>query len=174
MNWRRAAIILCVLGLPSGGRAQVFSEQELDYLRDAFIESIANSVDGSFVQIGTLPPNRIQGTVPATKLAEADPAALPVAQAAASAAASAQADVDALETTVGGTGADVAAVEARVDALETKEPVWDTAATQAAAWDASTAAQTTFTSNIVFGMTGYTVTLYIANGIITNALQEGP
>lgn len=170
------AVIGAVLLLAGGGKAQQFSPQELAFLREQFLEALADSIDGSFVVIGSMPPNRISGTLPASKITEADPLAL--AQIV-----SLQAQVTALEDTSGQSAddivaltSDVAALVARVAALEARTSVWNVASVNAATWTNSFWATNAplFSGSAEVHNVGYTNTLYFVSGSVVSNQQVGP
>jgi hypothetical protein len=216
MTARLAAIWLALtLLLPGSVFAQVLSEQQLDYLRDQFLEATEGVVDGSVIDVETLPPNRIQGLmppsklqagIPANKIVEADPVALPVAENAVALAQAAQAtansaaatggtlggdlsalsstvssisnDLDTLELSVGAISNDLDTLELSVGTIsndhDTLELSVGTISNDVDTIQTQLFYTTTYTTNLVIPLVSQTITLYIANGLITNALTEGP
>lgn len=188
MTARQAAICLAfTLLLPSSVFAQVLSEQQLDYLRDQFIENIAEAIDGSVVEENTLPINRIEGLIPPTKLQagipankliEADPVALPVATNAVALAQAAQATADAAVATGGTLSGDLSTLSSSVSSisndLDTLELSVGTISNDVDTIQTQLFYTTTYTTNLVIPLVSQTITLYIANGLITNTVTEGP
>lgn len=187
--WRWLCLMLL---LPGSLYAQVLSPQQLDYLRQQFVENLENTADGSAIAVGTLPPDRIEGQVPASKIIEADPIASVLANTAQSAADAAQASAntaqtaadaaqataDAAQSSASGAQGDADALDTRlttaesnISSLQASSVTWNAAAVLADEWDASTAANTTFATTLVFNCIGSTITLYIADGLITNAVE---
>ena len=160
MTARQAAIWLALTLLPGSLFAQVLSEQQLDYLRDQFIETVAESVDGSLIEANTLPVNRIQGLIPASKLLEADPRFILWL----STNTYIQVEIDPVW-------------QAEKSLYATGTPVYTESDPGFTNWlGTNTYSQTStdYTTNLVFPLVGQTITLYIANGLITNTLTEGP
>jgi len=188
MTARLAAIWLALtLLLPGSVFAQVLSEQQLDYLRDQFLEATEGVVDGSVIDVETLPPNRIQGLmppsklqagIPANKIVEADPVALPVAENAVALAQAAQATANSAAATGGTLGGDLSALSSTVSSisndLDTLELSVGTISNDVDTIQTQLFYTTTYTTNLVIPLVSQTITLYIANGLITNALTEGP
>jgi len=177
MTALRVAILLALMS-PVAGWAQALSEQQLEYLREEFLRNIADSVPGPVIEVGSLPVDRISGTVPASKIVEADPvasaaaaAAQATAAAAALSAANAAAAAAAAQGDVNTQGGAVAAVASRVTALEADAVTWDATKARVDAIDADFPVE----QALVFPMVGTTITLYFATGgVLTNAVQEGP
>jgi hypothetical protein len=187
MTVRHAAIWLAVTLLPGSLFAQVLSEQQLDYLRQQFIEATAESVDGSLIQENTLPVNRIQGLIPpaklqagipANKIIEADPVALPVATNAVALAQAAQATADSAVSTGSTLSGNLSSLSGSVSSISNS--LNSLAGSVGSISNAVSSIQTqlfyttTYTTNLVFPLVGQTVTLFIANGLITNTITEGP
>ena len=149
-------ITLLILGLSNQISAQVISPQQLAYLRSQFLESVAETVPGETITIGSLPPNRIDGPVPASLLDEGDPVALPLAQA----------NETAISNLSSGTGTDISVLEARASALESRTSVLESE---------PVLIPVGITTNLEFISTGpVTNTLIFVNGVLTGATQEGP
>jgi len=193
----RTILLLIAASLISAARApaQVISAEQLEYLRQEFIEAAANSIPGTFIVPGTLPPSALASRVPPSLLDEADPVsgataaaaqatannASAAASAASASAASASATASSAaaiaasaETAVTVLAAQVDDIDTRLGAVEAQVMVWDASAELADEWSNSTARATAFDAELDLPFPGFTVTLYIANGIITNITQEGP
>lgn len=66
--------LLVILVSFTGAVAQpFFSPAEVAYLQEQFLQSLEGNIPGNLIIVGTLPPDRIQGAVPANKLVEVDP-----------------------------------------------------------------------------------------------------
>lgn len=176
----RALAAALLLAAPAGVFGQVLSPQQVDFIVNQILGQLVAAVDGTFVAVGTLPPDRLSEPVPSDLLVEADPAATLLAtaaqasaDAAAASAAAAQSTASGATTSVDTLSDSVDAIDTRVDSLEADSVTWDAAAVQAAAYAASPGAVNGFTTNLVLpSALGYTVTLYFAQGSLTNATWE--
>jgi len=167
-RWIVAVLALVVL-LPGVVAAQVISDQQLDYLRQQFIEAVSGSVDGSFLQDGTVAPVKLSGRLPANKIVEADEKALAELAAFKGTTESA---VSSVESQASGLSAVVQELVARVAALESQVSVWNLAASRAESWANSTAANTAFTTNfVVLGASTNAVIVTVLDGVIKD-VQE--
>lgn len=177
---RIAAIAVLLALVPAvTGFAQVLSEQELDYMRELFLESIGGVIDGSVVTPGTLPADRLSEKIPSSGITEADPVATALAGGAQDAADTAQSTADSASAGVASLSSSVTAIEAvdaaqsvQIAALEAQEVTWDEAAVRAEDYYTKLGVLSGFTTNLILPAIGYTTTWTVVNGLITGIVWE--
>ncbi len=157
MTIKRNLIIIALVLPTSAVLAQLLSPQQLAYLRQQFIQEVAESVDGTALKIGTLPLDRLDEVpVPASSIQEADPIAVPLAAANASAIAS-------LNSSLGTTDSDVSAAEANITSLQSSVVTLQSDVTVG------------ITTNIVLSVSAtQTNTFNFVSGVLTGHTQVGP
>jgi hypothetical protein len=184
--------VVIFIGLMLSARAQTLSDQQLDFLRQQFVEALTASADGAVLRPGTLPPDRLSSPVPSALLDEADPEATPRANAAQSTAdtarseaataqstantarseaAAAQSSATAAATVGASAQAGVTALSPRVASLEAKRPVWDSVSDF---WSASPAFRAGITTNVSFSTGPQTLVLTIVDGLIVGVTVNQP